>query len=114
VARSWVILLSAAVATVAHFTLGWLAVIPVAVLAGALHFKRGWLTGLGAILLSWSLIVLWSFVVAAGPTLEMTRALGELAGGLPAFAIVVATLVTAALLGAAGGAFGAAVRNIVR
>ncbi|MFT4604859.1 MAG: hypothetical protein ACI9W4_001598 [Rhodothermales bacterium] len=104
----------AALSFVGHLLLGWWAVVPAAVLGALFSPGKGWLTGLAGVCLAWTGVVAYSFGVAPGPTGEMARSLGQLAGGLPAPAIPVATLMVGALLGAVSGWLGHSLRNIVR
>ncbi len=108
------ILLVAGLSVASHLLLGWWAVVPAAALGAMASQGKGWLTGLAGVLLAWAGIVAYSFVVAFGPTAEMARSLGQLAGGLPPPAIPVATLLVGALLGAVSGWLGHSLRNIVR
>lgn len=112
--RSGATLLTAVLALLGHSTLGWIAVLPAAALGGFVVEKRGALTGLLGVATAWIGLVAFSYAVAPGPTVEMTRVVGGLAGGLPPALIPVATILAGCLLGAAGGWFGASARNILR
>ena len=106
--------LVAGLALAGHLLFSWVLVVPAAAVGGALAERRAWLAGLIGVLLAWTLIVIYSFTVAPAETSEMARVMSALAGGLPALATPVLTLVTAAALGAAGGWFGGALRNLLR
>ena len=108
------IVLVAGLSVAGHILFGWWAVIPVAALGALFSQGKGWLTGLAGVLLAWAGIVAYSFVLATGPTAEMARSVGQLAGGLPPATIPVATLLMGALLGAVSGMLGHSVRNITR
>lgn len=73
---------------------------------GAWVVDRGWLVGGGAGLLSWSGWVVYTFVVAPAPTRELLRILGTLFGNIPGAAVVGATVLLGAVLGATGGWIG--------
>ena len=108
------ILLTAGLAVIGHLFLGWWSVIPAAALGALVSQGKGWLTGLVGVLLAWAGFVAYSYGIAPGPTSEMARSLGQLAGGLPTATIPVATLLVGALLGAVSGWLGHSLRNIVR
>ncbi|NNE69017.1 MAG: hypothetical protein HKN29_01495 [Rhodothermales bacterium] len=112
--RSGATFFTAVLALLAHLTLGWVAVIPAAALGGFLVEKRGATIGLVGVLTAWGLLVAYSYAIAPGPTQEMTRVVGALAGGLPSVAIPVATLLVGGLLGATAGWAGSSLRNILR
>jgi hypothetical protein len=81
-----------------------------AVLGGSFAEKRGWLIGLAGLVFGWGTIVMYQYIQAPRQVSEMARVVGALAGGLPAAGTYALTLLVAALLGAAGGAVGAAIR----
>jgi len=108
------VFLVAVLAMAGHLIAGWVWVIPAAMIGGAAVASRGWLVGMSGVGLSWTGLVIFNFVAAPGPTVEMTRVMGALAGNLPGAAIVGLTLLSALTLGAAGGYFGASLRNIRR
>jgi hypothetical protein len=108
------ILLTAVLSAGSHLLLGWWAVVPVTALVVFFTEGRGWLTGLAGVFLAWAGFVAYSFAIAPGPTTEMARSLGQLAGGLPEATIPVVTLVVGAVLGAVSGWLGHSLRNIVR
>lgn len=112
--RAGATFLTAVLALLGHAIIGWPAVIPAAALGGFLVEKRGAVTGLLGVSMAWIGLVAYSYAVAPGPTVEMTRVVGGLAGGLPSLLIPVATILAGCVLGAAGGWFGASVRNILR
>lgn len=98
---------------VVHPLLGWEWTAGAGALGGWVASRRGWLAGALGAGASWAVFTAWSFGVDARAVAEMTRVLASIAGGLPPAATVVATLGVGALLGAAGGLFGGALRNIV-
>ncbi|MBO6577332.1 MAG: hypothetical protein JJ896_18335 [Rhodothermales bacterium] len=102
------------VSIVLHLIGGWAMLLAGTALGGYLAARRGALVGLLAGAAAWTALAAYSFVVAPGPTGEMTRVMAALAGGLPAFATLGVTVLAGAALGLAGGWFGSAVRNIVR
>jgi hypothetical protein len=72
------------------------------------------LVGLVGVTLSWTALMIYSYVDSPGPTAEMSRVVAALAGGLPGPAVAALTVLAAALLGASGGFFGSALRTSLR
>ena len=109
-----VVVLCAGLVVAGHVTLGWLAVVPASLLAGAAdRHHAGWQAGLSTALLGWGALLVWSLAVATGPTLELARIVGGLAGA-PSALVFILTLLVAGALGASSGWLGAGVRNILR
>ena len=97
------VLIGIAVALVAHTLVGW----PFSLLGGAvvgyLLVDRGWLWGGVAVGSSWALLIAYTYLAAAGPTVEMIRVMAAILGNMPEPLFVVLTIFTGCVLGVCGG-----------
>lgn len=102
-----------AVALVLHLTVGWV-FSPLGAVVAAWWRNRGTgiLIGTVVLVLSWLLLIIFNYVVAPETTAEMTRVVSGLVGIGPGIVTVLLTCFVAALLGAAGGGVGGALRHV--
>ena len=100
------IVVTTLLALVLHLLLGWMWTMLAGIAVGVWIGRRGWLVGGIGVGLSWLGLVLYNFVVAAGPVGRMTDTLGGILGNLPGLLIVALTVLIGVLLGAVGGAVG--------
>lgn len=91
---------------VLHLLLGWMWTMLAGMAVGVWIGRRGWFVGGIGVGLSWLGLVLYNFVVAAGPVGRMTDTFGGILGNLPGFVIVVITVLLGVLLGMIGGGLG--------
>ena len=101
---------TAVLALVLHVLLGWAWTLGAGVVAGVWAGRRGWFVGGMGVGLSWLVLVVYNFIIAAGPVGRMTETLGGILGNLPGFAVVGITLVIGVLLGTLGGGLGTQIR----
>lgn len=99
------------VAYLCHLTLGWQYSVIGAIVAGFLAPKKGVRAGALSLGLGWGLLIIFNFVVATPETVEMTRIMAALLGGLPSFVTVLLTLLIGLLLGTIGGWVGSALKS---
>jgi hypothetical protein len=90
-----------------HLLLGWEWTALAGIAVGMASIRRGWLAGALSLVLGWGAILAYSFIVAPGPTSELTRIFGGLMGNLPAAATVALTLLIPTVIGALSGWLGA-------
>jgi hypothetical protein len=95
-----------------HLVLGWVWTPIAGMVAGFWVGRRGWVAGMAAAGLSWSLLVLYSFVAAPRATAEMASVFGGILGNLPGAAVVGMTLLIGGLLGALGGLAGSSIARL--
>ena len=100
------LLATAILALLLHMLLGWAWTILAGMAVGVWIGRRGWLVGGIGVGLSWLGLVLYNFVVAAGPVGRMTDTFGGILGNLPGFVIVAITVLLGVLLGMIGGGLG--------
>lgn len=102
-----------AISLAAHLVAGWI-FSPLGAVAAAWLRGRGTGILIGAVVLSgsWLLMIAYNFVAAPAATAEMTRVVSGIAGIGPGAMTVMLTSLVAALLGAAGGGVGGALRRI--
>ena len=100
------LLATAILALVLHLLLGWMWTVLAGVVVGVWKGPRGWLFGGIGVGLSWLGLVIYNFVVAAGPVGRMTDTFGGILGNLPGFVIVAITVLLGVLLGMIGGGLG--------
>ena len=96
------------VALLCHLALGWQYSAIGAIVAGFLAPEKGIRVGALSLGFGWGLLIIFNFVVATPETVEMTRIMAALLGGLPSFVIVLLTLLIGLLLGTIGGWVGSA------
>ncbi len=107
------LLATAILALLLHLLLGWMWTMLAGIAVGVWIGRRGWLVGGIGVGLSWLGLVLYNFVVAAGPVGRMTDTLGGILGNLPGPLIVALTVLIAGLLGAVGGAVGTQISLLI-
>ena len=96
------------VALLCHLALGWQYSAIGAIVAGFIAPEKGIRVGALSLGFGWALLIIFNFVVATPETIEMTRIMAALLGGLPSFVIVLLTLLIGLLLGTIGGWVGSA------
>lgn len=107
-----IFLTSLVVALALHLILGWPWSILGGVFAGLTAVRTGWLLGAAAVGLSWALIVLYNFTVAAPETARFLSVTGGLFGNMSATMVVVVTILIGVVLGLLGGTIGALARML--
>lgn len=95
-----------------HVALGWLWGAASGMAAGILWSRGAWWKAALVVSCSWAILVLYSLSTAPGPTLELHRLLGGLAGGLPAWSAPFGVVAVGGLLGLAGGLVGSGIRRV--
>lgn len=100
----------AAAAFLLHFVLGWAWTFAAGVGAGVWQGRGGWHLGALAVGIDWAVWVIYSYTVDARAVHLMTETMGGVLGNMPFFAVVVLTLLIAAVLGGLGGAVGTRLR----
>ncbi|NNF04486.1 MAG: hypothetical protein HKN17_08470 [Rhodothermales bacterium] len=102
-----------AIALALHLVAGWM-FSPLGAVAAAWLRGRGTGILIGAVVLSgsWLLLITYNFVVAPAASAELTRVVAGIAGLGPGAMTIVLTCLVAALLGAAGGGVGGALRRL--
>jgi hypothetical protein len=98
---------------VLHVLLGWRWDIVGGVLAGWFWMERGAWRGAAVVGLVWLGLVVYSLVVAAGPTLELHRILAGMARAIPSWSVPVLVVLIGALIGAIGGVVGSRAHVLV-
>ncbi len=96
-----------------HVVLGWPWSILGGVAAGVASTKTGWLLGMVAVGMSWSMLILYNFVVAPDETSRFLTITGGLFGNMSGPTLVVVTVSLGLLLGLLGGVIGSLLRSIV-
>lgn len=95
-----------AISVTLHLTLGWEWTVLAGVTAGLWRPGRGWALGAIGGALGWGALIGYTASVAPGPLRLLLDTLGALGGNIPGEAVVGATLVLGAVLGAVGGGLG--------
>jgi len=95
-----------------HLTLGWAWTLAAGIAGGAWARQRGWLVGLVGVAAAWAALVAYNFAIAPDATVRMARTVGGLIGNLPGVAVVGATVLIGAVLGALGGVLGQQARRL--
>lgn len=108
------VLATAVLALMIHLALGWPWVVAAGVCGGFFAMRRGWLVGLAGVGLSWTVLIIYGLVVAAGPTQEMLRVMGALIGNITSPGVVALTLLIGCALGGLGGGIGTQLAAMVR
>lgn len=101
-------------ALILHLLLGWAWTVVAGVAVGIWKGPRGWLVGGIGVGLSWLGLVVYNYLVAAGPVGRMVDTLGGILGNLPGPVIVALTVLIGVLLGAVGGALGTQINLLAR
>ena len=100
------VLLCAAVTIAIHLLLGWEWTILGGLLCGWLLPERGGWWGMAAVGGAWAVLVAFNGLAAPGPVGSMLQTTGTILGNLPAWLVVVLTVLIGILLGGLGGAIG--------
>lgn len=106
------VVLHALVALAFHLLLGWQWSLVGGVAAGLATPRFGWLTGLIAVTLAWTVLVLYNFIAAPSEMARFLEVTAGLLGNMHQVMLVVSTLALGALLGALGGGIGSILRNL--
>lgn len=106
-----ILLASLVVALALHILLGWPWSVLGGAVAGVLSPKSGWLVGSAAVGLSWSLLILYNFVVAPPETTRFLSITGGLFGNMSGTFVVVVTVLIGVVLGLLGGTIGGLARR---
>jgi len=100
------LLLTMLLSLLLHLLLGWQWTILAALPIGFFRPRRAWIIGAAGVALGWSILIGYSLVVAARPTLRMLQFVGSLFGNLPAPAVVAVTALVGGILGLLGAWIG--------
>ncbi len=107
-------LATALLALVLHLLLGWMWTVLAGAAGGYLSVRRGWLVGAAGVAAGWGALVAYNLLFFQDETRRMAETVGGILGNLPGFAVVVASLLTGAVLGALGGFVGAQAARLFR
>jgi hypothetical protein len=96
-----------------HIFLGWEWTLLAGFVYGIRSKRLAW-PGAGAVgLLSWGILLLYSYIVAPEPMGRMVETVGALLGGIPYWAVTILTLVLGFLLGVLGGLLGSLLAKLI-
>ena len=104
------VLLTFVLSLALHLALGWAWTLLAGLAGGAWAARRGWLVAAAGVATAWAALVAYNFAVAPDATVRMVHTTGGLLGNLPGAAVVGATVLIGAALGALGGVLGQQVR----
>ncbi len=103
-----------AAALVLHLIIGWEWTLAAGILFGLMVQRVAWLGGAAIGLLSWGVLLLYSYVVAPEPMGRMTDTVGSLLGGMPAWIAPLLILLLGMLLSMLGAMTGSAAAGLIR
>ena len=107
-------LIPVAVTLVIHLVLGWRWDLLGGVVAGWMWIDGGWWRGAASVGAVWLGLVMYTLIVATGPTLELHSVLAGMAGDMPSWSVPLIVVLIGILIGAVGGSIGTRLRILMQ